>query len=63
MPSLLTATEAAREIGISPVWLRLLCQQGRVAGAKKFGKVWTIPSPVRVLQGPPLGRPSRGEGI
>jgi hypothetical protein len=36
-------TEAAHYLGISTVRLRILLQQGRVEGARKEGRVWTIP--------------------
>jgi hypothetical protein len=36
-------TEAAHYLGISTVRLRILLQQGRVKGAEKQGRVWSIP--------------------
>jgi excisionase family DNA binding protein len=39
----LTVTEAARRLGVSPVWIRKLCQAGRVPGAVKAGQTWVIP--------------------
>lgn len=36
-------TEAASYLGISTVRLRILLQQGRVKGAEKQGRTWTIP--------------------
>ena len=36
-------TEAAQYLGISTVRLRILLQDGRVEGAKKVGRSWSIP--------------------
>ena len=58
---IITVNDAARELGVSPIWIRVLCGQGRISGARKFGPAWAIPSPVRVLPGRPRGRPRRGE--
>ena len=41
----ITATEAAKVLGIRPTWMRQLCQSGRVYRAQKFGDIWMIPDP------------------
>ena len=46
---LVTVTQAARETGKSVRWIRTLCVQNRVVGARKIGRAWIIPSPVRLL--------------
>jgi excisionase family DNA binding protein len=40
-------TEAATLLGVSARRVRVLCDQGRIPGAKLVGKTWTLPnSPV-----------------
>lgn len=34
---------AAEKFGITPRRVRVLCEQGRIRGAKKIGRDWTIP--------------------
>jgi hypothetical protein len=38
-----TIADAAAALGISPVRMRQLCQQGRVHGAEKIGRDWMVP--------------------
>ena len=45
----LTAKEAARELDVDSSYVRQLCGQDRIRGAKKLGTAWMIPSPVVVL--------------
>lgn len=39
----MTAAEAAREWGVTPRRVQVLCAEGRVAGAERFGRAWRIP--------------------
>lgn len=43
MKNTMTAKEAAKLWGISDRRVAILCKQGRIAGAVKSGKIWTIP--------------------
>lgn len=47
---MLTADEAAEEVGVQSRTIRHWCQNGQVEGAQKFGGAWMIPSPVTVKQ-------------
>ena len=49
MEALITVTSAARALGVCAQRVRALCQQGRVSGAKKYGRAWLIPSPIAVM--------------
>ncbi|MFA4837450.1 MAG: helix-turn-helix domain-containing protein [Dehalococcoidia bacterium] len=42
-----TAQEAAKELGLKPVSIALLCRQGRLQGARMERGRWLIPSPIR----------------
>ena len=58
---MLTVKEASTEMGLSPVRVRQLCQDGRIKGAVKLGGwAWMIPTPIVRYQ-PPRGRPPIGE--
>ncbi len=46
---LISLTEAAQEAGLSSARLRLLAAQGRLLGARKIGRSWVVPAPVRIL--------------
>ena len=53
MKPLLPVAKFAARLGVSPARVRQLCAVGRVAGARKVGKVWVVPAdayiiPVRV---------------
>lgn len=39
----MTAAEAARKWGVTPRRVQILCAEGRVAGAERFGRAWRIP--------------------
>lgn len=39
----MTAAEAAREWGVTPRRVQILCAEGRVTGAERFGRAWRIP--------------------
>lgn len=49
--NLLTVTQAAAELGVRPVRVRQLCQQGRIRGAEKLGSSWVIPKPMDIIPG------------
>jgi len=48
---LVTVSQAAEELGVKPVRVRQLCQQGRIKGAEKLGWAWVIPQPVEIIPG------------
>ena len=49
--NLFTVTQVATELGVKPVRIRQLCQQGRVKGAEKLGSTWVIPKPINIAPG------------
>ena len=58
MDELINTAEAAQRLGISEDWIRKLCAQGRIPGAKKIGRDWLIPVGARI-EPTGLGRPLR----
>ena len=44
--TLITIEQAAEELGLDRSQVRRLCQQGKIAGARKFGGVWIIHGPL-----------------
>ncbi|MDL2252918.1 helix-turn-helix domain-containing protein [Ruminococcaceae bacterium OttesenSCG-928-I18] len=40
----MTAKDAAEKWGITPRQVQLLCSQGRIPGAVRFGHAWLIPA-------------------
>ena len=40
----MTTKEAAKKWNITPRQVQLLCAQGRILGAVRFGHVWVIPT-------------------
>ena len=44
-----TVAEAAAELGVSERRVRTLCSEGRIVGARRVGRDWVIPRPIRVL--------------
>ena len=40
----MTAKEAAEKWGITPRQVQLLCSNGRIPGAVRFGHAWAIPA-------------------
>jgi hypothetical protein len=40
---MITAAQFAAQWSVSPVWVRRLCQEGRIKGAVKFGRDWMVP--------------------
>ncbi|HXF67427.1 MAG TPA: helix-turn-helix domain-containing protein [Burkholderiales bacterium] len=53
-----TVAEAAAVLGVTPGRVRQLLSEGRIIGARKHGRDWLIPAPVRVRE-VPRGRPPR----
>ena len=43
----LSARQVANEWGITKRWVQMLCKSGRIAGAKKNGISWMIPTTVQ----------------
>ena len=57
---MLSVTQAAAAVGLSPSVLRGYCAQGRVEGAVRIGNRWAVPEKVVIL--PPVrprGRPAK----
>jgi excisionase family DNA binding protein len=44
----ITPKEVARRAGVTQTWIRTLCAQGRIKGAKKWGRSWMIPAGAEV---------------
>jgi hypothetical protein len=40
----ITTEQAARRIGTTARYVQMLCKDGEVKGAKKFGGAWMVPS-------------------
>lgn len=56
MTKLLSAAQAAAELGVTPQHIRQLAADGRIKGARRMGRDWFMPAPVRVSK-VPRGRP------
>lgn len=56
MPDYLTIAQAAKLKKLKPSWVRKMAQDGRIAGATRFGKSWMIPKDFEITP-VPLGRP------
>ena len=41
---------ASRSVGLSQDRIRLLCVQGRIPGAIKFGKAWLLPKHFKIIR-------------
>lgn len=39
----ITVNELAKNWGISPRTVQIMCSEGKIEGAVKFGRVWAIP--------------------
>ena len=52
----LSVEMAANRLGVTPRYIRRLCQAGRVRGAKRLGHSWVIPMPINIAKGS-RGRP------
>jgi hypothetical protein len=52
----LSVEMAADRLGVTPRYIRRLCQAGRVRGAKRLGHSWVIPVPIDIAEGS-RGRP------
>lgn len=55
---LITVPEAARRLGLSRSRIAKLAKDGRIPGAKKYGRQYLIPAGATIEALPP-GRPSR----
>lgn len=61
MKEFMTATAAAKELGVTGTRVRRLCREGRFQGAIKLGTSWIIPrSSVRDHKRLPPGRKGKG---
>ena len=49
MKTILPVSKFASRLGISPARVRQLCAVGRVAGARKVGKVWVVPADTYII--------------
>ena len=49
MKTILPVAKFAARIGVSPARVRQLCAVGRVAGARKVGKIWVVPADARII--------------
>ena len=47
----LSVEMAADQLGVTPRYIRRLCLDGRVRGAKRLGHSWVIPVPIRIAPG------------
>ena len=47
----LSVEMAADRLGVSPRYVRRLCQDGRVRGARRLGHSWVIPIPIDITVG------------
>jgi excisionase family DNA binding protein len=57
---MITVKQAAELLEISEMRVRQLLTQGRIRGAKKFGRDWALPSkPVISKPENPRGRPAK----
>lgn len=64
MVDVMSVAEAAAELGVTERRIRALCGQGRIEGARRPGRDWVIPRPVRIRPGRrgPKGLAERGGG-
>ena len=52
----LSVEMAANQLGVTPRYIRRLCKDGRVRGARRLGHSWVIPIPIDIAKGS-RGRP------
>ena len=52
----LSVEMAAERLGVTSRYIRRLCKEGRVRGAKRLGHSWVIPTPLDIAEGS-RGRP------
>ena len=67
MVGYIQAEEAAKRWNVSMRQIQMLCKDGRIEGAEKFGNTWAIPEnapkPTRTaLNGKPGRKPKTSEG-
>jgi excisionase family DNA binding protein len=59
MPEKLISTaEAAVKLGVTQRRVQVLCEQGRIKGARRIGRTWIVPATIRIEPadfGPALG--------
>ncbi len=58
MEGYITSKQAAKKWGITPRRVQIMCANGLIPGASRFGKVWAIPENV---DKPTDGRVTTGE--
>jgi excisionase family DNA binding protein len=46
----LSTEQAARLLGMTPRYVRMLCVAGKIAGAFKLGRNWAVPNPPTVMR-------------
>lgn len=44
MDGYLTSKQVAEKWGITPRRVQIMCSQGLISGASRFGKIWAIPT-------------------
>ena len=54
----MTVKETAEKWGVSVRWVQTLCNDGKIEGTVKFGRVWAIPTDAKK---PTDGRITTGE--
>jgi hypothetical protein len=57
MGKMISATEAAKRLGLDPSRIRILCRQRRIPRARLVGRTWIIPDDFEIA--PPKGRAKR----
>ena len=50
--NVVSVAEAAALLGVNASRLRALCAEGRVIKARKCGRAWLIPMPIRISPAP-----------
>lgn len=49
-PPFISTTAASLLLGMTQRNVRMLCVAGKIPGAVKFGRNWSIPNPPRILK-------------
>jgi len=50
MKALISTAQAAKMFGVNSARVRVLCQEGRIIGAQKEGKLWLIPFGAKIVE-------------
>jgi hypothetical protein len=58
----ITTEQAARRIGTTARYVQMLCKEGKVKGAKKFGGAWMVPSGFKWTRQKPGPKPRSVQG-